>query len=179
MEPSPKTREEVGRLCAAWSYLEWTTEHTLWGISPTHQNANLDLEGSWKVILKAAPSALDPNDLKDLQQIYQDILTVKRDRNIIVHGRIGALMVLPKRPPTYTVVGPSDAGYEFARVACWTLYKGPEAGKNFPISPNAVEIVRSNIQSIATHVQDFNKRLNFLKGRPITEIVEASWPTSI
>ena len=39
MEPSSNTFMEVGRLCSAWSYVEWLTEQTVWGILvPRHSD---------------------------------------------------------------------------------------------------------------------------------------------
>jgi hypothetical protein len=32
MEPSAETKQEIGQLCMAWSFLEAMSEKTLWGI---------------------------------------------------------------------------------------------------------------------------------------------------
>jgi hypothetical protein len=161
MEPSPKTYEQVGRLCAAWSYLEAVTEHTLWGVLEADQrwgeivSARLDLQGYWKLILEHASGKLDQKDLGELRSINKSITTVSGHRNIIVHGRIHALVQIEGSFAHYDKFGPDGERYDFARVPCWTIFKGPDAGKSFPISIKAVEIVRTNIQSIARRVTAF------------------------
>jgi hypothetical protein len=91
MEPSTETFTEMGRLCVAWSALEYVSEHTLWGILQADEkwgeiiSARRDLEMFWKLILEHAPKTLTETDVDDLRSIKREIEKVALDRNIIVH----------------------------------------------------------------------------------------------
>jgi hypothetical protein len=186
MEPSPKTHEEVGRLCAAWAYLETVSEHTLWGVLETDQrwgeiiSARLDLQSFWKLILEQAESKLEPDDFRELREINKSIIVVSRHRNIIVHGRIHASVTLGEQPlPAYHSLGPDAGGGEVLRVPCWTIFKGPDARRSFPISTEAAEVVRTNVQILARKVEDFNKRYGHFEGRMPDPVVVTDWPPSL
>src|ERR1700730_5237407 len=100
MEPSIETFEEIGRVCAAWDYLESVTEATVWGIIDADERlgpvitARLDLRGRWQMILEHAPKKLDAGKCEVLRKINKDLTPVMRDRNIIVHGLIHASIVV-------------------------------------------------------------------------------------
>jgi hypothetical protein len=187
MEPSLETLAEIGRLCSAWSFLEAVTEHTLWGILKADErwgkivSDRLDLQGFWQQILKYAPEAVSSTDLAELKSINKDVVTVTHDRNIIAHGRVHTMVRLPpgSQSPIYTVLGPVGASYDFIRIPCWTIFKGASAGKNFPISTKAVEIVRCNVQKVADRVKDFNRRFGHFKGRLPGEDIVTAWPTPL
>lgn len=154
MEPSPETFEEVGRLCAAWSYLELVTEQSIWGVLEVADKlgpvitSRLDMRGRWQLLLEWAPRKHEHRDLDELRSINVDMAAVGTDRNIIVHGIIHASMALHEKPPPYTILGAAGATMPFHRPPCWTVARGPNAGKNFPISKKAVETVRLNIQKV-------------------------------
>jgi hypothetical protein len=185
MEPSPQTFEEVGRLCTAWAYLEHVTEQTIWGVLEVDQKVGpvvtyrLDMGGRWSLLTEWAPRKHFPADVKVLSDIAAQVRTVNTDRNIIVHGLIHAEMELPNqepKPAPYTIVGKAGERLPFKRIPCWTVTRGPEAGKNFPISKEAVERVRLNIQKIGRDVVSFNARFNYTSTvTPMTE-VEKDWP---
>jgi hypothetical protein len=182
MEPSPETHEEVGRLCATWSYLELVTEQTIWGILEVDDKIGpiitykLDMRGRWALLTEWAPRKHTAADCKELQDISTDVMKVNVDRNIIVHGIIHALATtnLVTKPPSYTIVDQNITG--FARIPCWTVSRGTEAGKNFPISKNAVEMVRLNIHKIGARVAAFNARFDYTKTVTPMPEVEADWP---
>jgi hypothetical protein len=154
----------------------------LWGILGADERwgeivtARLDLRGLWQLILDHAPKKLDQKDVQELKSINEDLVMVTRDRNIIVHGRIHAVMRLDSRLPHYEIVGPAGADYDFSRVPCWTILKGAEAKKNFPVSTKAVEIVRVNILKLAERVQEFNKRFGHFQGTKPGAQIEIDWP---
>jgi hypothetical protein len=183
MEPSPQTMEEVGRLCAAWSYLEMVTEQTIWGILDLNDKIGpiitykLDMRGRWTLLTEWAPRKHTAADVKELSNINADVITANTDRNIIVHGRMHALAKtnLPVKPPSYTLLQDENiTGYE--RIPCWTVYRGPQAGKNFPVSKSAVETVLLNIQTIGKRVANFNTRFGYTKTVTPMLDVEPDWP---
>jgi hypothetical protein len=182
MEPLPQTFEEVGRLCAAWSYLELVTEQAIWGILEVDDKIGpvityrLDMRGRWSLLMEWAPRKHVGGDITELASINADIATVNTDRNIIVHGIVHALARtnLETKPPPYTILDENITGFE--RVPCWTVSRGSGAGKNFPISKNAVETARLNIQKVAKRVATFNARFNYTKTVTPMPDVEVDWP---
>jgi hypothetical protein len=183
MEPSPQTYEEVGRLCAAWSYLELVTEQTIWGVLEVDHKIGpiitykLDMRGRWELLKEWAPRKHTAADCKELQVISTDVMKVNIDRNIIVHGIIHTQGTLTTKPPLYTIVDQYIAG--LVRIPCWTVFRGAGAGKNFPISKNAVEMVRLNIQKIADRVTAFNARFDYTNAVTPMPEVETDWPKPI
>jgi hypothetical protein len=184
MEPSPQTYEQIGRLSSAWSYLEAVTDQTIWGILHLDDRlgplitSRLDMRGRWDLILEWAPRKHSAGDVKELRDINIDIRTVNVDRNIIVHGIIHAMVNIPGRKPAppYTIAGKTGDNIPFVRAPCWTVSRGAEAGKNFPVSTQAVDIVCQNIQSIGERVQEFNKRFSYYKMVTPMPDVEKNWP---
>src|SRR5687768_5953228 len=89
-EPSRLTHEDVGRLCAAWSFLEYVTEQTLWGIldiKPDNKlgpliSWRLDMRGRWQLIIDQAESKHTKEDQATLRDINKKISDATRDRNI-------------------------------------------------------------------------------------------------
>ena len=138
----------------------------------------LDLEGFWKQILQHAQKTLNQSDINELKTIKSEIEQVAHDRNIIVHGRVHALMHLPPGIPKehYKTIGPVGDSYDFALAPCWTISKGPHAGKSFLVSATAVKIVRENIQKLVQKVMGFNLRYDHFKGRQPSDKVETNWP---
>jgi hypothetical protein len=180
MEPSEEMFAEVGRLCSAWAFLEARTEATVWGIVGADERLGriitwrLDLRGRWQLILDHAPKHFDQGKCEVLRKINKDLVPVTRDRNIIVHGLIHAQGTVQGTMPK---IGTSLATEEltFVRPPCWTVFRGAEAGKNFPISTKAVETVRSNVQKIAHKIREFNEQNGFQT--PFRSGgVETEWP---
>ncbi|GAC1339746.1 MAG: hypothetical protein NVSMB18_08570 [Acetobacteraceae bacterium] len=89
--------------------------------------------------------------------------TVARDRNIIVHG------VIHKR------LFPNGR----ATPAYWTIHMGVDAGKNFPISTSAVQLVRSNIIRLEREIMAFNESHGFAGHSLDLTGVEVGWPEPI
>lgn len=76
-------------------------------------------------------------------------------------------------------MGIPTADIDFARVPCWTVARGPQAGKNFKVSKTAVEIVRTNIQNIGKRVLEFNERFGYVKTVTPQPDYELDWPKPI
>ena len=185
MEPSLATLREIGRLCIAWSYFERVSEIALRTVLRDDDQWNeliesdLDIRRMWERIVSEAERKLPKGEIVELRLIVGDLATVKRDRNIIVHGVVGAILEMPndETPPVFAAV-PASA-YKASRVPCWTINKGTVGGKNFPISTEAVTIVLDNIIQLSRQTEAFNTRLGCVKGRGATENIETGWPTSL
>jgi hypothetical protein len=185
-EPSLTTRAEIGRLCAAWAYLEALTEATLWGILDADEKlgpiitARLELRGRWDMILRHAPNKHQTDVIEILKDINKDLTPTMRDRNIIIHGLVHAVVEIPYSiPPVPGTAIPCTAIMQFDRVPCWTVFRGGEAGKNFPISTAAVEVVRANIQELIAKVQQFNDQHSYDKFTRLTDDIESEWPVPL
>jgi hypothetical protein len=183
MEPTPETLIAIGKVCGAWSYLEAVTEQALWGILDAEEKLGpiiswrLDMRSRWQLILDHAPKKHDTEEMKELRAINKDLATITRDRNIIAHGLVHAALIFEgPRPPPGTHIDHPITDANLARVPCWTIFRGVEAGKNFPISTKAVEIVQENIQALARRVANFNQRHSYQKSSTPKETVEAEWP---
>lgn len=184
-EPSPATNDEIGRLCMAWAVLEARTEATLWGILGADQRLGpvitwrLDLRGRWQMVLEHAPKKHTNDEVKELRSINSALIPVMRDRNIIVHGLVHALAIVdgPTAPAGYTFAQPP----RFERIPCWTVFRGSEAGKSFPVSAGAVHIVRNNIDRIADRVVTFNNRNGYAQDFTwmSNPIESQQWPTPL
>lgn len=184
-EPTNETLIEIGRLCGAWSFLESVSEQTIWGLIGADLEIGsmitdrLDLRLRWELILKHAAKKHTETDVSELRNINKDITTATRDRNIIIHGIMHAMVIKKPTPLQYgEAVQPEDL-LNVLRVPCWTIFKGVDAGKNFPVSSKAVETVRVNIQKIGKRTVAFNKRHQYFgKIRPEAP-VETGWPTPL
>ena len=183
-EPSARTVEEMGRLCIAWSFLESVSERALRGILGDEEygrakTSQLDMRRRWEMILEHAPKKYNDDELRQLREINQAIPTVIRDRNIIVHGQVHASMSVPTeiklKPGTTLREGEAGKAFPFVRPPAWTIFRGSEAGKNFPISTEAVEIVRTNIQALGKKVSDFNSKQGYSETDG-SNVMESDWP---
>jgi hypothetical protein len=162
-------------------YLEYVTEHTAWGILGADAkwgeiiSSKLDLKGFWNLIVDHAPTDLK-QELKDLRKLINDAAD---DRNVIVHGQVHAVMMVGgdklKDRQIYDIIGVEDV-HSFAVPPSWVVHKGPNAGKCFPISTRAVEIVDENVYQIGLRVQNFNKRFGHYKGRVPSDEIATDWP---
>ena len=187
IEPSAKTRREIGRLCAAWSLLEARSEATLWGIIGADQrlgpliSARLDLRGRWQMIIdQARRYKYHEDDLRILRQINADLTPIIQDRNIVIHGLIHALVIVPEEFADRFKQGDSlPLGTAFAREACWTVFRGSQAGKSFPVSTEAVLVIRGNIDTISNRVRVFNRAHNYTEFMGGGEDVVREWPTPL
>jgi hypothetical protein len=181
-EPSAGTMEEMGRLCGAWSFLELQTEMAIWGILGVADKlgpvitSRLDMRGRWQLLLEWAPRKHKPKELEELRLLNSDVTNVNVDRNIIVHGLVHAV---GRRKDGGVIHGVDPKDIEYDREPCWTISRGPQAGKNFPVSKKAVEIVRVNIQTVGHKLRKFNARFGYThKVTPMPE-VEKGWPKPI
>jgi hypothetical protein len=184
MEPSSETMAEIGRLCGAWAFLEGVTERTVWGILNVDEKIGpvityrLDMRGRWSLLMDWAPRKHVGADLKELSELNADVATVNTDRNIIVHGIIHASaetnLQVNKLSPN-SIVGTENI-IRFARAPCWTVTRGPSAGRNFPVSTKAVETVRLNVQKLGERVAKFNAKFGYIKTVTPMPEVEKDWP---
>jgi hypothetical protein len=184
MEPRSSTFREIGRLCSAWAALEMETEATLWGIlslQPSigpHISWRRDLKSRWLLIVDAADQRHCTNDATFLRKMKKDIIIVSRDRNVIVHGLIHGEVIIPgpRREHGEVIPGGSIPSVPFSKQPCWTIFKGEDKGKSFPVSVDAVRIVHSNIGVLAERLRQFNKTHGYKIVSTISGGVEANWP---
>ena len=182
MQPAAATLEEIGRLCAAWSYLEGRTEQLVWGLLNLKPEAGrkltweLDMKRRWALVTKHAAKKHSLPDIEMLKQYNKDAATIAQDRNIIVHGLMHAAAI--SRIPGKTA-DLSTEEVEYVRVPCWTVFRGGDAGKNYPVSANAVKLVRENIQRLGKKVTEFNFRFNYLGTSDHNKEIEEGWPAPI
>jgi hypothetical protein len=108
----------------------------------------------------------------------KDIINVSRDRNIIVHGLIHGEAIIPGPRPEHgtAIPGGTIPSFPFSRPPCWTIFKGDDKGKSFPVSFEAVRIVHSNIDILAERLRQFNKTHGYQTVSTISGGVEANWP---
>jgi hypothetical protein len=185
-EPTDNTRMEIGGLCIAWSFLEAQSEQTLWGILEADLplaaiiTDRLDLRLRWEMILKYAPKKHSIDETAELRRINKLITSKTADRNIIVHGAMHALLERTYKAPYGTIVDKRDPNLiSEKRVACWTVFKGAAAYKNFPVSSEAVKIVSLNIQKISEQVVKFNRQHGYHGKARAEAPVETGWPEPI
>jgi hypothetical protein len=145
VEPTRKTKQEIGSLCQAWAYLEVLTERAIWGmlkLDNTHGPLviwRMDMKMRWEMLLNKAPQHL-PDEMEFLRKMSKDVTTCTRDRNIIVHGLIHARVALPET------------------TAFWSVFRGADAGKKFRVSTHAAQTTRENIQLLGKRMEEFNNR---------------------
>lgn len=186
MEPLARTYREIGKLCAAWSHLEHRTEATLWGILGLDASLGpliswkQDLRGRWQLIIDHASKKHDEKDVASLRSINKDIITAIRDRNIIIHGLVHARMALPSDLPRgSSIPGGNCPIYPMTSLPCWTVFRGEEKGKSFPISTEAVKIVVSNINKIGERLNVFNVTHNYHEASNPSTMIEQNWPKQL
>jgi hypothetical protein len=181
-EPSKETLEEVGRLCQAWSWFEAVTDTTLLAVSDVSERENfsqlwrIDIWRRWEHLLQRAERGSTAADLAVLRKISTQLVTVIKDRNIIIHGLVHASAKMSGNK-SYTD-GNIPAGEElsFIRAPCWSISRGPEAGKNFPVSTKAAECVRLNIQKLGSRLKKYNNEHGYKTQRSPNKNIEGSWP---
>jgi hypothetical protein len=164
MEPTPKTFELIGRLCAGWAYLESLSEATIWGVLEIDVSLGKiitwpkDLTQMWTLLISEAPSRLTEDDVMFLKAINKKLVDLTKDRNIVVHGVVTAQAIIDEpAPEPYSKVTPKTHTIPPA----WTVFRGQHAGKRFPISEDAVEIIYSNILKVCDELSEFNARHGF------------------
>jgi hypothetical protein len=69
--------------------------------------------------------------------------------------------------------------HNFIKVPCWTIFKGADARKSFPVSSTAVEIVRKNIHKIGERLLSFNNKFNYHDCSHPSDEIEVNWPAPI
>jgi hypothetical protein len=77
------------------------------------------------------------------------------------------------------VPGGLEGPHNFSKVPCWTIFKGADAGKSFPLSSNAVEIVRNNVQNLGERFLSFNNKFKYHDSSLPNDEIEVNWPVSI
>ncbi len=181
-EPSEATYIEIGRLCSAWSFLEAVAETTLWGLLNVEERLGkiftwqLDLRKRWEMILEHAPAKVDAVALDELRALNRLITIASRDRNIVVHGIVHAQAAIDISSARTNIQVPAGADITWIRVPCWTVFKGADKGKNFPISTDAVRVVRTNVQKIAHRLRAFNAQHHFSDNFTANKEIETGWP---
>jgi hypothetical protein len=183
MEPTTRTCREIGRLCIAYAALESEVECTVWGILDLDGRigpivtGRQDLRNRFQIILEYAERKHTKGDIVELKEINKWLTPIMRDRNIVVHGLVSATIVqhgpLPQRG---TIVAQP---FVFGRTPCWTITKGGDAGKSFPVSPEAVTLIRNNIGKVSDRLMRFNQRFNYRLTSQQSDIVEQGWPKSL
>lgn len=168
-EPTAATKQLIAEVCIAWAALEATTEHAIWGIlklDMTHGPLvtwRLDMKMRWSLLIDEAEEKL-PSELPFLKKINKHVTTCTRDRNIVVHGLVYAMLEegAPEKPTAF-----------------WTIFRGADSGKKFLVTEQNARIIRDNIQLLAKQMLAFNERLGF-KGTSLLEgPAEESWPKLI
>ena len=167
----------------AWSYLEMLSEKTLWGILGLNDTLaeafvwRMQLSSKWQAIKREARKALPEADYFALKALGTAVEACARDRNIVVHGVVHAMAKIDgPKPPSGTVIGSHEEPPNFVVQPCWTIFMGEDAGKNFLISSEAVEIITKNVQSVAQRILAFNQEHNFNAGTSMKSALEAGWP---
>lgn len=184
MEPSPETFREVGRLCAAWAFLESLSEITLWGILKIDQDLGqtftwrLGMRERWQMIVREAKRRLPQQDHEELNEIKKMLVSPMRQRNIVIHGVINATAAFQDQSPPHGTNIPADS-IKFARHPCWTIFIGEDAGKNFKMSTQAVLMIIENIHKITNRVVAFNNSHSYTTRTKFHETLEEGWPVQL
>jgi hypothetical protein len=148
----------------AWAFLETVSDTLLHSILEPNEatvrvlQGKLEMRSRWDTIWQFAKERFSEPDIDTIKGMKRDVEVVSADRNIIVHGEVHASL-------------PNSA-----RRSYWTIWKGANAGKRFPISTEAVVIVRCNVQVVGNRVHAFNEAKGFksIHGRYL-EVV-SDWP---
>ena len=169
IEPTIETKMEIGSLCMAWAYLENLSERALWGmlkLDDTHGPLvtwRLDMRARWQMLLEHVAEKC-PNEASFLRKTNKLVATATRDRNIMVHGVVHSVAKTDDKNPA----------------AFWTVFRGADAGKKFPVSATAAKTTRKNIQFLCRGMEAFNERnkypANYYKGL-ISSPLEKNWPS--
>lgn len=181
-EPSNETYAAIGHLCVAWSYVEMQSERVLWGILGLNADLaeafvwRMGLLQRWQMIVREARKKFAEEEVNELKAMKKLIDTSQRDRNIVVHGVVHAMARLPEKPKSGAFIGTIDSPPPFERVPCWTIYMGDDAGKNFPVSTNAVKTIIGNVEKIQKLLDAYIARKDFTSGTPLADAIEENWP---
>lgn len=182
-EPSPETNEQIGRVCTAFAALEMHTEVLILGMLRLNQDQarafvwRMQLQQRWQLICRESKSLLQPDDQSSLRTLKKRVERVARDRNIVVHGLVTAFIVAPSTPPRFgAIISTVQAPPPFQSPPCWTMFMGEDAGKNFPISTEAVRMIYSNIIELNEEVARFNEAHGYATPSFRSKIVERDWP---
>ena len=183
MEPSQETLAEIGALCIAYSYLESRAEATIWGILNTDERigtiltGRLDLRSRFQLIVDHAEEKHTELQVQELKEINKALVKIIRDRNIIVHGIVHAEVNVQTKPRRGEIISNDlSLPYPMSRIPCWTIFKGADAGKSFPISRDAVRTVRQNVQNVAERLRIFNSFFQYHDSAKPSGFIETQWP---
>ncbi len=186
VEPSEQTHIEVGRLCAAWAALEVETEVLIWGMLKIDQSVGefltwkLGIRERWQLVVKIAKRVLGKDDALILRKIQGQVESVANDRNVVVHGLVYAEMRHTVPGPRGTVVEKvAMPGLQFITPPSWRVFMGPHANIRFPISTEAVRIIRENVQGLLDQVTKINNKQGFEKYSASPTEVAQDWPKKL
>ncbi len=181
LRPIPaEVYEKIGRLCSGWAYLEFRTEQLIWGITGVDAIAGRDLTWRlsmlqrWELVRARAPDKHDEPDLVILRALGDRIGILAKDRNIVVHG-----LVHTKVRDPITDGGKIAIGGIIEQVPAWTIFRGSDAGKNFPISVDAVQIIYDNILKTSAEVVAFNDRHGYTLAAMPDVAIQEQWPAKL
>lgn len=159
------------------------SEKTLWGIlGLNHKLAEaflwrMQLSSKWQAIKREAKKTMPEQDHLTLKALGTAVDACARDRNIVVHGVVHAMAKYEgDPPPTGAIMGTAERPVEFIVQPCWTIFMGEDAGKNFLICPESVEIIIGNVQRVAQRILEFNVAHSFTAGTPMRDTIEEGWP---
>lgn len=162
--PEPLHINDVGSLCAGWSFLEAVTDvilRNVLGVTPKVAGIICefkDIASRWKLIVQNAEGIVSEDEFKLIKSINKHILDVTKDRNIIVHGQI---IAAPHGTEVYAMIT-----------------RGEHAGKLFPMTKDAVKTVMENIQRLADAARTIIQAHDW-KVPPLTGERVSNWPTPI
>jgi hypothetical protein len=184
MEPTPQTYQQIGALCAAWSYLEMQTEKTLRGLLKMDERLarifiwRLGMRERCSLIKQEASNSLSEENAETLKDIIYNIQISATDRNIIIHGLMHATLEIPSHVDKTKISIPVGATepIPFARIPCWTIFMGEGKGKSYAVSTEAVSIVLENISKLGTLLRNFNTENGFTQYSEMNNFIEKDWP---
>ncbi|MCJ2009172.1 hypothetical protein [Methylobacterium sp. J-092] len=166
--PEPELFEQIGRLCSSWSLLETLSEATIWGLLKVKPNVGeaitgrMDMRGRWQLLLDTAKNIHNDTDMACLKGFDRDIKVLNQDRNVVVHGVMSA------------IINEEQNAYELG--PAWSVQRGGNAGKRYPVSTEAVTIIRENIRTTGDKLAEFNGRFGYaIQSFPLGEVVKG-WP---
>ncbi len=149
--PPPVSDElmiEIGRLCCAWSFLEYEVERTIWGLLRIgidvgqHITYKLDMRGRWELLAQIATEHLNPSYRNTLGKIKEKMGQLTADRNLYIHGLVVA------KGPEFNIMS--------------IVYRGKGAGKPVPIFAEKIAATRTAVQDAARKLAAFNDHKNYV-----------------
>jgi hypothetical protein len=134
----PQLAEGVGRLCAAWAFLEVVVATKVWQMIGLTEpmgrlvTDNLDLRRRWQLLIDVA----ELTGVVHLHQLYKSktnaLTDLTRDRNLIVHGAV--------------TLNPGDKTF------CWQIDRGAYAGRRIPAKAKTVIATKDAVNTFANEV---------------------------